>query len=132
MLLLMLRLLLGLTLLSAQVRKKKLTEELEATEAKINEAIAENSNIEEAHFIELKKKRDEIVKMRTESNMFRCLANWKRNAERGTKCFHSLVKEKRGSKTHAALNLENTEPGTMSDDINKMLAEFVAHFQKRY
>ena len=116
----------------ASEEKRKLTEELEAIETKINEATAENSIIEGEYLIELKKKRDEIIKTRTERNMFRCRANWRQNAERGTKYFHSLVKEKRGSNTYAALNLENTEPGMMSDDINKMLAEAVAHFEKRY
>ena len=115
----------------ASEEKRKLTEQLQSIEAKINKATTENPG-EEERLNELKKQRDEIIANRTEKNMFRCRVNWRKNAERGTKYFHRLIKEKRGSNAYAALNLENTEPGTMSDDIDKMLAEVESHFEKRY
>ena len=54
------------------------------------------------------------------------------SAERRTKFFHSIGREKRGPNSYSSLHLESTEPGKISDDIEEMLSECVVHFKNRY
>ena len=122
----------GETIKYASYKKKERFRALKEIDKKICEMDYDSSLRDSNELRELKIERDEMIKQRTERNMFYSKANWRQNAERGTKYFHDLIRRNRGCFSYESLELEQTAPGTYSSKTKDMLEECVTHFEDRY
>ena len=122
----------GETIKFVSHKKKERAKSLRDLEARINRLVGDLASEESEELQTLKFERDELIGRCTKNNMFHCKANWRQNAEKGTKYFYNLIRRNQGPNWFQSLELENTAPGTFSNKTCEMLEECAVHFETRY
>ena len=112
-------------------KNKERREAIAEIERKINALPDDKNQAEMELFRSLSRDRESYMKEKTASNMFKCKVRWRALAEKGTKYFHSRIRnEKRCN--FVSMELENTRPGQVTDKTEEMLNECGKYYSDMY